>query len=219
MFVLNKCYGHEPHWSERPNCVFRPCIEDTINLKWYYWTSLVMETSWRRSVLLKLSFIFFSEPHYPGGWDPSKTNERGQRELSADSSSPGPASQPVTVSRNRSTLKLALRRFSAGLAITSLEARIIWMGSNVAFCSITMGILLLGVVTRWPFSALDRITTQLIWDEIWYIFVNAPYFNALRVESEERMVFLGGHPAKYWPPSFAWYTGERWWTSVCNHSV
>ena len=36
---------------------------------------------------------------------------------------------------------------------------------------------------------------------IWYIFVNAPYFNVLRVESEERMVFLGGHPAKCWPPT------------------
>jgi hypothetical protein len=43
-------------------------------------------------------------------------------------------------------------------------------------------------LTGWPSYTDDMIR---------YIFVNAPYFNALRVESEERMVFLGGHPAKY----------------------
>ena len=29
------------------------------------------------------------------------------------------------------------------------------------------------------------------------VIVNAPYFDGWRIESEERMVFIGGHPAKY----------------------
>ena len=39
----------------------------------------------------------------------------------------------------------------------------------------------------------------------------------LRIGSEERMVFLGGHPAKYWPPtnvsasSGSYYSGPSWY--------
>ena len=33
------------------------------------------------------------------------------------------------------------------------------------------------------------------------VLVNAPYLDSWPIESKERMVFLGGHPAKYWPPT------------------
>jgi hypothetical protein len=64
---------------------------------------------------------------------------------------------------------------------------------------------LLKVMDMWTDSLesggqIDVIYTDLeraFYNSHSHIFVNAPYFDALRVGSEERMIFLGGHPAKY----------------------
>ena len=49
------------------------------------------------------------------------------------------------------------------------------------------------------------------------IFVNAPCFDCLTHGVEEADVFLGGHPAKYWPPTIVCAVCEFLCTALSDY--